>query len=195
MPTNVASAAIFCVRRTKKVGRGDLENLPQALGQGRNVINSVMSIDTSLGKTAKSAVGVLEKASRQEKLLEYAGKGIKFASDYMNPLICVSAGIKVLKSDDKQSSLIKETAALSAMFAGEALMKKHMDKIVKIKGIDKIAANVIEFSSKSKVRGLIPTIIKGVAFAVGSCTAYMIGQKAGSFVADKVKTDKQKTDE
>ncbi len=192
--TDVASALIFGVRNFKKAEK-EKPRFVIATGQVGNATKEAMKIDNVFGKTTKTAVEALEKVSKQEKLLEYAGKGVKFVGEHINPLLCVSAGIKVFNSDDKQSALIKETAAISAMFAGEALMKKHMDKIVKIKGIDKIAASVAEFSSKSKARGMIPTIIKGAAFVAGSITSYKIGEKIGNFAADKVKTDKQKTDE
>jgi len=190
MSTNFASAITslgFSARNVDKAVRKD--EIPRgliAVGQVGNAVNSIMALDNAIGKSAKTAVDILEKYSKQEKLLSYAGQGVKFISDHINPLLCISAGIKVLRSDDKETALVQETAAMSAMFAGEALMKKHMDKIVKVEGIDKIADKVVAYSSKTKARGVIPSVIKGTAFVAGSILASTIGRQVGTLVTDNV---------
>jgi len=116
---NVLASAIFCIRNEDKVKNGDIGRLPVAIGQGRNVVNSIMSFDNAIGKTAKTAVDALEIASKDEALLKYAGKAVNFVGDHINPLICVSSGIKVLTSDDKASAFVTQASALSGMFAVE----------------------------------------------------------------------------
>jgi len=107
-------------------------------------------------------------------------------------LICVSSGIDVLMAKDKESALVENAGALGGMFAVEALMKKHLDDVVKIKGIDKIAESVMKYSTKNKYTKAIPAMIHGVAFVIGSCTGYSVGQKFGQMLLNKPQTQEQK---
>ena len=177
--SNVFSSAIFCARNVDKAENGDVGRIPVFIGQGKNVINSIMSLDNSIGKSAKSASDVFQKACKSEPILEYVGKGADFASKHVNSLICLSAGIKVYNSDDKVAAAIQQGTALTAMFAAEGYMKKHMDEVVKIKGVDKIAEKILTFSAKTPGFKPLPAIIKGVAFVIGSTTAFMLGEKVG----------------
>ena len=49
---------------------------------------------------------------------------MSFTADHINPLICATGAVKVLTSDDKTDSAIREGLALSTMFASEAAAKK-----------------------------------------------------------------------
>ncbi|MFA7658940.1 MAG: hypothetical protein WCY19_05865 [Candidatus Gastranaerophilaceae bacterium] len=185
--SNVISSAIFCARNVDKAEKQDkIGRWAVAAGQAKKVVDYVSTLDNEVGKGARTAVNALKTYSESEKLLSYAGKAIDFASRKVNPLICVSSGIDILRADDKDSALIKNAAALSSMFAVEHLMKNHLDDIPKIKGIDKIAERVMKFAAKYKIEGKLPAIIHGVAFVVGSCTAYSLGDKFGTMVAGEV---------
>lgn len=193
--SNVISSAIFCVRNVDKVEKqGKVGRSAVAVGQGKKVFDYVATLDNEVGKTAKTAVDALKTYSQKEKLLSYAGKAVDFASKNVNPLICVSSGIDVLMADDKDTAIIKNTAALGSMFAAENLMKKHLDDIPKMKSMEKTAQRVMKFATKHKMEGKLPAIIHGVAFVVGSCVAYSAGEKFGTLVAKKVK-DEYKTPE
>ena len=200
---NVLASAIFCIRNEDKVKNGDIGRLPVAIGQGRNVVNSIMSFDNAIGKTAKTAVDALEIASKDEALLKYAGKAVNFVGDHINPLICVSSGIKVLTSDDKASAFVTQASALSGMFAVEHLMKKHLEKgidksLEKIsslesdKGFGKVLKNTEKFFEKPNLKGKIPKILYGVLFVIGSCTGYNYAEKSGNFLISKFKKEDKK---
>lgn len=192
--SNVVSSMLFCARSFDKAetkaqaGQTGVAGTRVliATGQGSKVVDHVIKLDNEIGKTANTAVEALKTYSKSEKLLQYAGKAVDFAAKNVNPLICISAGVDVLTSDDKESTLIKNATGLSAMFAVEHLMKKHMDEIPKMKCMQGVTKKVMEFAAKHKMEGKLPSIIHGVAFVVGSCTAYSLGDKFGTMVANKV---------
>lgn len=185
---SVVSSAIFGARSVDKTWtQGDPTRALIAAGQFEKVGAYVTKLDNELGKSAKSAADALKIASKNEKLLEYAGKVVNFASKNVNPLICVSAGYRVLTADDTQTALIQNATGLGAMFGVEHLMKKHLDDIPKMKCMQGVSKKVMEFATKHKMEGKLPAIIHGVAFVVGSCTAYSLGDKFGTMVASRVK--------
>lgn len=194
----VVSSGLFCARNVGKAenkgesgqwgvaaSRGGV-----AAGQAKNVLSQVQKYDNEIGKSAKAAVDALKNAAKTDKILNGAYKVVDFASKNVNPLICVSSIFDVLTSDDKESTLIKDAAALTSMFAVEHLMKQHLKDTLKeaskVKGIDKIAEKVMKFGAKYKNGGKIPAIIHGVAFVVGSCAAYSLGEKLGAVAAGAV---------
>lgn len=170
-------SGIFGARNTQKDYRQ-----PVVVGQTARVVENISTLDNKIGKSAKSALEAFKMAAQDEKVLQYAGKAVKFASDNINPLICISTGIKVLAAEDKESALVTNGTALASMFAVEHLMKKHMDEIPKLKCFEGIAEKVMKFSSKNKYTKAIPSIISGIAFVVGSCTAYSAGEKFGNLL-------------
>lgn len=180
--SNVFSSAIFCARNTNKAESGDYGRIPVAIGQAKNVMNSIMTLDNTIGKGAKTAVDAFHQVCKSEPILEYIGKGVDLASKHVNSLICISAGLKVYNSDDKLSAAVQQTSALVSMFTVESLMKKYLDEIPKIKGIDKIAQKVLQFSAKTPGAKPIPAIIKGVTFVIGSTAGFMAGEKFGKLL-------------
>ena len=124
------ASAIFTFRNIDKTENGEIGRAPVALGQAVGVLGEISKYDNAIAVSAKNVLSVFSDLSKENKFMNYAGKFAKFASDNVNPLIAVSGGVKVLMSDDKQSTAITEAAALSTMFGGEALVKKHYDKIL-----------------------------------------------------------------
>ena len=176
----------FCGRNVEKSTEGHFKE-PVVVGQGAKVTNYIATLDNKIGQGTKTAVEALKTASKSDKLIEYAGKAVGLASTYINPLICVSSGVDVLMADDKQTALIQNGAGLGAMFGVEYLMKKHMDNIPKMKCMEGVTKKVMEFATKYKCEGKLPSIIHGVSFVVGSCGAYSLGNKFGTLVANKAK--------
>lgn len=187
--SNIVSSAIFCARNVDKAENQDkVGRWAVAAGQAKKVVDYVVKLDTEVGKNAQEAVNLFKKISEKQKVIQYAGKyagkAVDIASRNVNPLICVSSAIDVLQAKDKESALVTNATALSAMFAGESLMKKHLDDVVKIKGIDEIAKKVLDFAAKHNFKGL-PAIVHGAAFVVGSCAAYSVGEKFGNLLLNK----------
>ena len=231
---NVISSAIFSIRSADKAekqleaghGATAASRAVIAGGQlwkvGEYVAEKTIKLDNELGKTTQTAVNILRKASKNDALIDYAGKAVKWASKSVNPLICVSSGIDVLSSEDKQSTLIKNGSALGGMFFIEGQMKKVVDETTKQQALDKVLIGVKNKALKSKTFGKITkNLLKfaeshggknkylqaahGITFVLGSITGYTLGEKFGTTVAKGVKKiqgeenaqirEKQKTDE
>lgn len=198
--SNIISSAIFCVRNVDKAenqgkeGRWAVADTKMLIagGQGKKVFDYVSKLDkTIVGKGAQSAAQFCQKAAKSEKLFDYAGRAVDFASKNVNFLICASAGIDVLTSDDKEAALVTNGTALTSMFAVEHLMKKHLDEIPKMDCMKGIAEKVIKFEKENKCEGKISAIIHGVAFVVGSCAAYSVGDKFGHLLIGQSLNGKQ----
>ena len=202
--SNVVSSILFGIRRVDKTGKQkDPVSALIAGGQFRTAGESIIALDNEVGKTAKTAVEAFNIAAKNEKLLSYAGKVINFASENVNPLICVSSGLKVILADDKDTAIITNAAALGSMFAVESLMKKEVNKVTEQQALDKLligakdaalesktlgktAKNLLTFAEKHGGTGKWATVAHGVAFVAGSCLAYSAGEKFGTLVAKKV---------
>lgn len=195
--STLVRSALFGVRNVDKTQQGHIGKCAVAGGQIRNAVVEARKYDGVVGKTANTAIEAFRTLSREEKVFEYAGKALKLAGDYVNPLICVSAGIDVLMSDDKEKAFVENSFGLAGMFAVESMMKKHLDKIVKIKGIDTIAEQVTKFASQFKYGKHLPAVAHGGAFVIGSCLAYAVSQKFGNLLmgGDKKQKTIQKSEE
>ena len=144
------------------------------------------------------AIKILDKSTKGSKLWGYTAKGVNLASKAVNPLICVSAGIKVARSEDKSSEAINQTYALTSMFGAERTAKLFLtpegrEKLVKFgfgdKGISKKLMdtmarldNMSNAAGASKYAKFGIPIIKGLGFVAASISGYALG----SFIAGKI---------
>ena len=159
---------LFTIRNGNRTQNGEGGRGLVTVGQAAKFFKQVKNYDNVFGDVTKSAINAFSRISENDKAFRYLSKGVKFASENINPLICVSSGINVLTSDDKQSAVIAETGNLAGMFAMEGWMKKHLDGIIE----------KLPISKKWK------PIVRGIAFVCGSIGAsticYNIGKKAAA---------------
>ena len=131
----VASNAIFSARRLDRgieaIGENPLYgtmNLEIAAGQtfkGTQAATTLASAtNKEVAQTLKGAAETIKKASEGSKFINGAGKVLKFTADNINPIICVTSGIKVLGSEDKVDTAAREVIALPTMFLSEKLARK-----------------------------------------------------------------------
>lgn len=179
---SATSSLLFGTRNIEKANEGHVGKIAVATGQAKKVADYVATLDNKAGDTTRSIFQSVEKAAKSEKLLEYAGRAVNFAAKNINPLICISAGIDVLSSDDKEAAIVTNSTALASMFAVEHLMKKYLDEIPKFDCLKGISEKVMKFAKENKCEGKLPAIIHGVAFVIGSCTAYSAGEKFGQLL-------------
>ena len=191
------ASTIFTFRNIDKTENGEIGRAPVALGQAVGVLGEISKYDNAAAMTAKNMLSVFSDLSKENKVMNYAGKFAKFASNNVNPLIALSGGVKVLMSDDKQSAAITEGTALAAMFGGEGLVKKHYDKIIdsqKVQNLLKSASKqkylkpAFDFLQKKNWGGATGAVIKGLLFLAASMTSYEIGHIAGDKTAKYVKS-------
>jgi len=193
--SNPVASMIFCCRNVDKVEyENKMGRLPVAIAQANNVFQAVQELDNVVGKKAKNASTILRDFAKEEKALSYVGKGVQFLSKHVNPIICVSSAVDVLKADDQQTALLTAGGGLGAMFVAESQMKKHLDKVPKMKFMEKITEHVMKFAKSHRCEKGLPAIAHGVAFVIGSCCAYSLGEKFGSVVAKGLKGEEAKSE-
>ena len=172
------STVLFFLRNGNRAQNGEGGRGFVAIGQGAKVVKQICEYDNIFGKSAKSAVNAFKTVAQNDKVFNGISKGVKFASENVNPLIVVSSGINVLTSEDKQSTVIAEAGNLAAMFAMEGWMKKNLDNVLKNLPINK---------------KWMP-IVRGIAFVIGSIGASTIGYKIAKTFASKLKATNEKAE-
>lgn len=190
---NATKSLVFGERNIDKSANGQARE-GVAVGQIKNVFNEAAKLDGKIGKGAKTALEAFNSLTKSSKPLEYVGKAVDIAAKNVNPLICLSAGIDVLNSDDKEYTLTTDVAGLTAMFGVEHLMKKHLGN-----AIDAVTKRIVENKDKNKIidevvkitqtnaKGKMMPIVKGLAFVAGSCVAYSIGEQFGKLLLGRDK--------
>ena len=148
--------------------------------------------------------------SKGAKFLKGAQKVINFTADNINPVICVTSGIKVLGSDDKVDEGARESIRLGSMFGAEALTKRivGMPYTKKINGknvtfkreglgekfykevFSSKQKEAIEQAAKTKaIVKYLPSTAKGLLFVGASIGGYKLGDKiAESFLGPQKQT-------
>ena len=192
-------SGIFCYRNFKKATDdskdGEKARGTVAFAQGAKIVEAITKYNDTTANSAKSAISVFDKYAKQYKAVDYAGKAIKWATHNVNPLICASAGIKVLTADDKVDTGITQLGALSGMFLGEGLMKLHMGKVVNEENVAKFAEKykdtkglkkITQYLMKAGTAGKAASILKGLLFVCGSMTAFDIGEKIGKNTSQRL---------
>ena len=195
---SAVASGIFTYRNIDKTQNGDVGRGAVAYGQAAGLVQEIAKYDGAIANGAKSALSAFSNLAKNNKAFEYAGKVTKFAINNVNPLICVSAGIKTAKSNEKVKTGITETAALATMFAGEGLIKLKYDKVINSKAFQnvltkakdtKVFKPVFDYLTKHKLNGKAANVLKGLIFVGGSMGSYAIGHKLGSDIADRVKAN------
>ncbi len=108
----------------------------------------------------------------------------KVAGKVINPLLILSCGYNVYKSDDKVKTGVKEGLGLTGMFFLENQMKKGKLGEVVSKG----AKWVMEKLSKNaKTQNIGTKILCGLAFVGASIGGYELASKAGESAVDIIR--------
>ena len=167
------SSTIFAYRNVGKAEKGEIGRVPVAAAQMLGVTNEVAHYNSKIAKGADAALSVFKNLAKESKLVDKAIKVTKWGVNNVNPLICISGGLKVAMSDDKTSTAIKEAAALSTMFAGEAIAKQVLPKLVK----------------SIPVGNRVGAIIKGLGFVGASIASYALGEMLGKNLSEEIKVN------
>lgn len=186
--SNGISSLGFCFRSGEKTEEGHWGRAPVMLGQARNGIigirDSIMALDNSLSKSAKSATEAFERLAESNKFVYAADKTIGFLSRNVNPLIIASSGIDVALSKDKKTAIAENGMGLLSMFGIEKVMKTYMGK----KTEEKLAKEFIErfkwHNSKGRA-AFAAQAIYGALFCASSVAFWTAGCKFGDLLLGK----------
>ena len=105
--------ALFGIRNLNKndpkdIVRKSVAGELQLLNASKAAVGAIMKYDNAIGNSAKSAVNVFQEATKHNKIFNGAAKAVNWGCNNINPILCVSGGVKVLMSDDKLSAGITE---------------------------------------------------------------------------------------
>ena len=171
--SNAVSTLRLACRNVDKTQNGEIGRAPVAAAQSINVMNEVAKYNKAIAKGAEATASIVNKWADKNKAVNYAVKGVNWATKNVNHLICVSGGLKVAMADDKTTAAINEVAALSTMFAGEGIEKKILPKIVE----------------KLPLNKKMSAIVKGLLFVAASMSSYSLGEVLGKDLSKQVKVN------
>lgn len=128
------SNAIFAPRRLNK-GTAAMDTDPIygfmnyniAVAQTSKGIRAIKDLSEPVETSAKDAIkaaNAVQETAKAGKFAKTAIKVIDFTADHINPIICVTSGVKVLNSDDKADTLLREGISLGTMFGAEKAAKE-----------------------------------------------------------------------
>lgn len=227
----IAANAIFAPRRINKgtLAMNDnpvygLMNYDIAAGQTLKGIRAVKDLSEPIETSAKDTIkaettaekaataaektaSTAEKAAKTGKAAKTAIKILNFTADNINPLICVTSGLKVINSDDKADTLLREGLSLGLMFGAEKAAKEVIGmpyyKKNKVTGkhervprealyhknpfFEKQVATFKEVCETKKLFNKVslkplPPIAKGLVFVGASIGGYNLGDKLGDLI-------------
>lgn len=144
--------------------------------QGVKFVRETAKYNNAFGAGANSILGSINNAAKSDKAFNLLSKGVKFASDNVNPLIACLSAFNVITAEDKQTTLISESGNIGGMFLAEGWMAKNLDK----------------YLAKLPINDKWKPIVRGIAFVLGSITASTLGQKITSNFAVKLKAANEK---
>ena len=216
----VTTNTIFSMRRANR----GLDNI------GEHPMYGAMNLDIAAGQILKGTRAALTSnpvleheigtalngVANSSKFMKGVSKVLNFTADNINPIICVTGGLKVLGSDDKLDTAARETLSLSTMFAfegaaksilGMPAIKRVNGKTVKIarealyKKSPFITKQIEAFEDYCAVKKLfnkiplngLPGILKGVGFVLASIYGYKLGAKIASKIIDGKQEEKTTT--
>ena len=199
---NTAKSGVFSVRNTDKAAHGAAVRAGVAAGQVYNGVDAA----ATFSKTAKGWKNSIDAAAKTSSALGYLAKASMFASNVINPLICVDGIVKVAKAkeEDKQAEAIKQGCSLGMMFGFEKTAKTFMTGQGRtwfaktslgqtqkgktlLKFMRKLDAFSIAAGKTSKWAKFGIPIAKGLAFVAMSMAGYALGSKISDNINDYMK--------
>lgn len=201
----VASNAIFSARRaTKGVDNFSdnpvygVMNMDIAAGQTLKGTKAAMTL-ASAGEGAGSAMENIKAVSKTNTFLTGVSKLINYTADHINPIICLTSGIKVLGADDKVDEAARETLSLTTMFGAEAVAKrfigmpftKKVDGNAKTFEREGFYKKLLSEKQNRALQDFIKTkrsmkYISGGAKGLMFVSASIAGYKLGNYIADSI---------
>lgn len=98
----------------------------QVLNAAKGVSNVAKYSENALSSGIVSAEESIKNLAKTDKVVGGISKVLNFTADNINPLICLTSGVKVATSDNKEEALVEEGCALGAMFGSETLAKRFI---------------------------------------------------------------------
>ena len=185
---NYVSSLISLAGNMKAAKDGNILRHASVVGHTSKLITKLASGQgtEATTKLCTAIVDGFEKVTEGSKVGNAVRKGVKLCRN-TDPISEICAGIRVLKSDTPARALLEEGSDIAGMLIVEGAMIKHAKSIANIKGIKQANDAMVNFcTKKGGPFTVIPAIVYGVAFTVGSMAGSAAFRKAGTWVADKL---------
>ena len=136
--------------------------------------------------TAVNIGNSVKTLSESSKVIGGVGKALGAVGNYINPFICLTSGVKVFSSKDKEDTLKRESVRLASMFAFEGASKRILgmgeNKALykNISFVNNLVDSAKTYCKNKKLFGKIPLtfapqIAEGLIFAGMSIAGYKVG--------------------
>ena len=185
---NYVSSLISLVGNYQKAKDGNILRHASTVGHASKLITKLASGQgtEATTKLCSSIVDTFDKVTSGSKVGKAVRQGVKLCRN-TDPISGICAGIRVLKSDTPARALLEEGSDFAGMLIVEGAMIKHAKSIANIKGIKQANDAMVKFcNAKGGPLKVVPAIVYGVAFTVGSMVGSAAFRKAGSWIADKL---------
>lgn len=185
---NYVSSIISVVGSFNKAKDGNLLRYASTVGHTSKLITKLASGQgtEATTKLCSAIVDGFEKVTEGSKVGSAVRKGVSLCRN-TDPISGICAGIRVLKSKTPARALLEEGSDFAGMLIVEGAMIKHAKDIANIKGIKQANDAMVNFcNKKGGPLAVVPAIVYGVLFTVGSSLGSAAFRKAGSWVADKL---------
>ena len=185
---NYVSSLISLAGNYQKAKDGNILRHASVVGHASKLITKLASGQgtDATTKLCSTIVDTFDKATSGSKIGKVVKGGVKLCRN-TDPITGICAGIRVLKSDTPARALLEEGSDFAGMLIVEGAMIKHAKQIANIKGIKQANdAMVIFCNAIGGAYKVIPAVVYGVLFTVGSALGSGAFRKAGSWIADKL---------
>ena len=210
------SSIIFGARNIAKCANGEKTRGVVGSEQVLSAMDSVAGVLSKADGAVDSIFGKIGKSDTLEKIVTETGANSKIgaiAQKSINPLLCVAAGVRVLKDDDQYAALIEESAAMATMFGMESVMKYARAASTggiqattglsgKVAGLLQSSKNISTLAEKAgawfnnlgatthgDTKQKLVKIGIDLLFVGGSILAYNLGHKFGEALSGRNKTE------
>ncbi|MBR1943106.1 hypothetical protein IJ843_05170 [bacterium] len=186
--SNYVSSLISLAGNYQKAKDGNILRHASTVGHASKIVTKLASGQgtEATTKLCTALVDGFDKATKGSKIGQAVRTGVKLCRN-TDPISEICAGIRVVKSDTPARALLEEGGDIAGMLIVEGAMIKHAKSIANIKGIKQANDAMVNFcNSKGGPFKVIPAIVYGVAFTVGSMAGSAAFRKAGTWVADKL---------
>lgn len=185
---NYVSSLISLAQNYDAAKNGNILRHVSVVGHASKLVTKLASGQgtEATTKLCTKIVDTFNKATEGSKVGNLVRKGVK-ASRYTDQISATCAMIRAAKSDTPARAFIEESSDIMGMFIVEGAMIKHAKSIANIKGIKQMNDAMVNFcNKKGGAFQVIPAVVYGTLFTVGSMLGSNAFRKAGSWVADKL---------
>ena len=191
------------IARTDCAERGAVSVI-QLSNSARGVLHAAEGKSGVAANCLNGVADTIKEARATSKIFDGVCKGANILGELVNPILCLASVARIMHSDDKKSTAVKEAGAMGLMFTGEGIFKRlfglggHKASYSEHKLTNSAVNKTKKVLTTNKWLSKIPlgkwgTLLKAVGFVTVSCSCFALGSKLGDTSANMLfdKNEKQ----